>query len=102
MPVNKWILHIRDYAKRNKVTYSCALSDPKCLEEYKQKKLPIVELKEEPVEIKTEPEPTIYNFADNFLTKGISIRQQIRDALLKDNALKKTKKPRKKNKIKSQ
>lgn len=34
---SKWIEHIRDFAKRNNLTYGCALSDPKCSEEYRNK-----------------------------------------------------------------
>lgn len=32
-----WVEHIRDFAKRNNLTYGCALSDPKCSEEYRIK-----------------------------------------------------------------
>jgi hypothetical protein len=35
--MSKWIEHIRDFAKRNNLTYGCALSDPKCSEEYRIK-----------------------------------------------------------------
>jgi hypothetical protein len=33
-----WIEHIKDFAKRKGITYGCALSDPKCSEEYKAKR----------------------------------------------------------------
>lgn len=32
-----WVEHIKDFAKRNNMTYGCALSDPKCSEEYRIK-----------------------------------------------------------------
>jgi len=32
-----WVEHIRDFAKRNNMTYACALSDPKCSQEYRIK-----------------------------------------------------------------
>ena len=35
--MSKWVEHIKDYAKRNNLTYGCALSDPKCSEEYRVK-----------------------------------------------------------------
>jgi hypothetical protein len=35
---NSWIDHIRKYASDNKMTYSCALSDPRCKEEYNKSK----------------------------------------------------------------
>lgn len=35
--MSKWVEHIRDFAKRNNLTYGCALSDPKCSEEYRIK-----------------------------------------------------------------
>ena len=35
---NSWIDHIRKYASDNKTTYSCALSDPRCKEEYNKRK----------------------------------------------------------------
>jgi hypothetical protein len=42
-----WIEHIRDFAKRNGVTYGCALSDKKCAAEYKKMKSPPPEKKVE-------------------------------------------------------
>ena len=38
---NRWIKHIREYAKRNGVTYSCALIDPRCVEEYRNPPPPV-------------------------------------------------------------
>ena len=35
--MSKWVEHIKDFAKRNNLTYGCALSDPKCSEEYRIK-----------------------------------------------------------------
>ena len=35
---NAWTDHIRDFAKRNNMTYMCALSNPECKAEYKSKK----------------------------------------------------------------
>lgn len=32
--VNKWVEHIRAFAKKNGLTYGCALSDPKCKSSY--------------------------------------------------------------------
>jgi hypothetical protein len=40
-----WIDHIRDFAKRNGMTYGCALSDPRCRQEYKKKAVPSTEKK---------------------------------------------------------
>ena len=31
---NPWITHVRDFAKKNGVTYSCALADPKVKDGY--------------------------------------------------------------------
>jgi hypothetical protein len=36
--VSAWIEHIKDFAKRHSITYSCALSTPLCSQEYQQKK----------------------------------------------------------------
>ena len=36
--VNKWVEHIRKYAKDNKVSYGCALGMPECRASYKSKK----------------------------------------------------------------
>ena len=36
---NKWIQHIKDYAKRNNMSYGCALSSEGCKNEYNKKKL---------------------------------------------------------------
>ena len=35
---NSWIDHIRKFASDNKITYSCALSDPRCKAEYNKSK----------------------------------------------------------------
>jgi len=35
---NKWIEHIKKWAKDNNSTYGCALSNPKCKEDYKKSK----------------------------------------------------------------
>lgn len=31
---NNWIEHVRNFAKENNMTYSCALSDPRCKQSY--------------------------------------------------------------------
>ena len=36
--VNKWIEHIKAFAKAHNISYGCALSNPKCLATYKSKK----------------------------------------------------------------
>jgi hypothetical protein len=38
--VNKWVEHIRAFAKKNDLTYGCALSDPKCKSSYHASKAP--------------------------------------------------------------
>lgn len=35
---NKWIDHIKNYAKENNMTYACALGDPGCKDSYKKMK----------------------------------------------------------------
>jgi hypothetical protein len=35
---NAWIEHIRAFAQRNDITYSCAVGDPRCKEEYYKQK----------------------------------------------------------------
>ena len=31
---NAWVMHVRDWAKRNKLSYACSVGKPKCREEY--------------------------------------------------------------------
>jgi hypothetical protein len=38
--VNRWVEHIRKFAKENNKTYGCALSDPACRASYKSGKAP--------------------------------------------------------------
>jgi len=72
---NLWVNFLKDYAKSNGITYSCALSDPKAKEEYKTGKMVIMPMKEEPV----------------MMTK----KEQVME--MKDSkALKRTKKPQEK------
>lgn len=33
--MNKWIQHVKEFSKKNKISYSCALSMPECKESYK-------------------------------------------------------------------
>lgn len=35
---NKWVEHIKSWALKNKTTYGCALSNPKCKEAYQANK----------------------------------------------------------------
>jgi len=37
---NLWVNFLKNYAKNNNITYSCALSDPRAKEEYKTGKMP--------------------------------------------------------------
>lgn len=46
---NLWVNFLKDYAKSNGITYSCALSDPQAKEQYKMMKIPMMTKKEEPV-----------------------------------------------------
>ena len=36
---NSWVDFLKDYAKSNNITYSCALSDPRAKDEYKDGKM---------------------------------------------------------------
>ena len=36
---NSWVDFLKDYAKSNNITYSCALSDPRAKDEYKEGKM---------------------------------------------------------------
>ena len=49
---NLWVNFLKDYAKSNGITYSCAISDPRAKEEYKMMKMPKKE--ETPITTKKE------------------------------------------------
>ncbi len=34
---NAWVEHVRDWAKRNKLSYACSVGKPKCRQEYYDK-----------------------------------------------------------------
>jgi len=36
--MNPWIVHVKKYAKKNNLSYGCAISDPECAKEYKMNK----------------------------------------------------------------
>lgn len=38
--MNKWVQHVKEFAKINKLSYGCALSMPECKESYKTGKIP--------------------------------------------------------------
>lgn len=41
---NKWVEHVRAFAKKNKMSYGCAISDPKCKSSYhSEKNVPALE-----------------------------------------------------------
>ena len=46
--VNKWVEHIKTFAKKNNLTYACALSNKECINSYKK-------LKDKPVEVINTP-----------------------------------------------
>ena len=33
---NAWIIHVKDFAQRNGLSYGCAMSDPNCRTEYRK------------------------------------------------------------------
>lgn len=81
---NKWIKHIRDFAKRNGVTYSCALSDPRCVEEYRNPKKEVKqETKPEVIEVKVDPE-AFKEFQNKLIVQKIPFKQLLLEASLKD------------------
>ena len=58
---NVWVEFLKDYAKSNNITYSCALSDPRAKQEYKEGKMttkdyakPVMEVMIKPV-METKP-----------------------------------------------
>lgn len=51
---NLWVSFLKKYAKDNNITYSCALSEPRAKEQYKNMKMP---MKEEPVMPKKTKKP---------------------------------------------
>jgi hypothetical protein len=36
--VNAWVEHVKDFARRKRVAYGCAVSNPECSKEYKTMK----------------------------------------------------------------
>jgi|TARA_R110000822_G_scaffold309913_1_gene440634 hypothetical protein len=36
--MNPWVVHIRNFASRNKLSYGCAMTDPRCKKEYQDTK----------------------------------------------------------------
>jgi hypothetical protein len=47
---NPWVLHVKDYAKKNNLSYMCAMSQPACKASYKKptpvKKIKTIEVKD--------------------------------------------------------
>jgi len=52
--VSKWILHIKDYAQRNNLSYGCALSKPECSAEYREKYPKLLTKKQQKAEAEEE------------------------------------------------
>ena len=79
---NKWIEHLKDFAKKHKISYSDAVSSDICRKEYyknkeketpkakKVKKEPIEPMKEQTKKVKKEPIETM-----NELKKGMTIKK---------------------------
>lgn len=81
---NRWIKHIREYAKRNGVTYSCALSDPRCVEEYRNPKKEVKqETKQEVIEVKVDP-TAFKEFQNKLIVQKIPFKQLLLEASAKD------------------
>jgi hypothetical protein len=47
MSQNKWIMHVKEYAKNNNMSYACAISDPKCKASY----IPVIKLTKKQKEV---------------------------------------------------
>ena len=79
--VNQWITHVKEFSKKHNIAYGCAVSNPKCKEEYQNKKGSIK--KQEP----TKKPIDDYDDISNKLQQVIFITplDKIRSALLKLN-----------------
>lgn len=49
---NSWVDFLKDYAKYNNITYSCALSDPRAKDEYNQGKMTTKDYAKPDMEVK--------------------------------------------------
>ncbi len=36
---NQWVTHVKEFSKKHNIAYGCAVSNAKCKEEYKNKKM---------------------------------------------------------------
>ena len=73
--VNKWIEHIRKYAKDNNLSYGCALSDPKCKSSY-------IKTTPTPVKSKVKPSPKITDKPYTMYKEPIGPSPKTREELL--------------------
>jgi len=55
---NPWVLHVKDYAKKNDLSYMCAMSQPECKASYK-KPTPVKKIKT--IEVKPDEIPKFIN-----------------------------------------
>lgn len=35
---NPWVLHVKEFSKKNKLSYGCAITNDECKKEYQKKK----------------------------------------------------------------
>ena len=45
--VNEWIEHVKNFARKNNLSYGCAITEPRCQASYKPKKLTLKEIEEQ-------------------------------------------------------
>ena len=77
---NSWVSFVKEYALKKGITYSCALSDPRAKDEYKQGKIP---MKEQPMMVEMPKKKNdqkqnlniteIYKIIDDYIKKYNSI-----------------------------
>ena len=67
MTPNAWVVFLKDYAKKNKIPYSCAVANPECKRLYRAKKPTATQLLDDLEGI----EPADYNAMHAFLEKTL-------------------------------
>ena len=66
--VNKWVEHIKTFAKKNNLSYACALSNKECINSYKKSK-------EKPLEVPIQPKKAKNQIALEKNTPGLIFHQ---------------------------
>ncbi len=70
MTPNSWVVFVKNYAKKNKIAYACAVSDPECKRLYRSQKPNATQLLDELDGLEAADYNAMHAFLENKLKRS--------------------------------